>query len=192
MNDTKDARLEGVQENVLQQDSLKSEFNRLITFSDTWPKECPVKPLDLAKAGFYFTNSGDTVKCFSCGQSLSHWQPDDDPYTEHKTHFGDKCDFIKNPGGSGNVPVVSESTGVSNQYGLEDEDSLDLNDTAEVVKQSMTEKGEKRKLVNGQIGDTAPKSPRVDGSEDHTLTYGTGDDQTDSVCRAPPRTGKNH
>ena len=42
-------------------DDMSSEAGRLATFrkkSFKWPRDCPIKPVELAKAGFYFTGQG--------------------------------------------------------------------------------------------------------------------------------------
>ncbi|XP_071166695.1 baculoviral IAP repeat-containing protein 8-like [Mytilus edulis] len=58
-----------------------------------WPKEVP-SPDDLATAGFYYTGSGDHVKCFCCELELAKWEPNDVPWTEHARQFSD-CDYVK-------------------------------------------------------------------------------------------------
>ncbi|XP_039274671.2 baculoviral IAP repeat-containing protein 7-B-like [Styela clava] len=48
------------------------EFYRLGTFAQ-FPLNVPIKPPDLAEAGFYFTGFRDRVKCFSCGIGVENW-----------------------------------------------------------------------------------------------------------------------
>lgn len=40
-------------------------------------------PKSLARAGFYYTQCGDTVSCFSCGVLIGQWEHQDDPLKEH-------------------------------------------------------------------------------------------------------------
>lgn len=56
---------------------------RFASFRD-WPKYLrgPSK-IDLARAGFIYTDIGDRVTCFSCGWNLSDWEPFDNAYKEH-------------------------------------------------------------------------------------------------------------
>lgn len=56
---------------------------RFASFRD-WPKYLrgPSK-IDLARAGFIYTDIGDRVTCFSCGWTLSDWEPFDNAYKEH-------------------------------------------------------------------------------------------------------------
>lgn len=49
----------------------------------------------MAKAGFYCTSDAadsDCVRCFCCFKDLEGWDPDDDPWVEHKKR---KCLFAK-------------------------------------------------------------------------------------------------
>ncbi|KAG0441321.1 Baculoviral IAP repeat-containing protein 5.2 [Dictyocoela muelleri] len=46
----------------------------------------------LAVNGFYSSNL-DTTKCFICKKELEGWEPDEDPYIEHKNHNGD-CPLV--------------------------------------------------------------------------------------------------
>lgn len=36
---------------------------------------------------------GDQVRCFHCDGGLRHWNPDDDPWTEHARWFP-RCSFV--------------------------------------------------------------------------------------------------
>lgn len=53
---------------------------RLKTF-DNWPGV--QTPDSLARCGFYYTDDGDMVKCFSCGIRIYDWDPSDEPLAEH-------------------------------------------------------------------------------------------------------------
>lgn len=71
--------------------------NRLETFAD-WPSHVPIKPKNLAEAGFYYVGedpSDDTVCCFSCGGKLDGWKADDNPEEKHRRYFGSHCEFIQ-------------------------------------------------------------------------------------------------
>jgi len=83
----------------------KTEFkmnrmeNRINSFKD-WPfdndiSSCTSKKM--AIAGFFHTPSEtqlDLVKCFVCLKELDGWEPEDDPWSEHKSH-APKCPLIK-------------------------------------------------------------------------------------------------
>eukprot|EP00914_Ancora_sagittata_P005537 GHVO01011329.1.p1 GENE.GHVO01011329.1~~GHVO01011329.1.p1 ORF type:complete len:130 (+),score=22.61 GHVO01011329.1:132-521(+) len=50
-----------------------------------------------AEAGFFYTpesNSPDLVQCFYCDKELDGWDPNDDPWEEHKSHSS-KCPYLK-------------------------------------------------------------------------------------------------
>ncbi|KAL4239533.1 Baculoviral IAP repeat-containing protein 5 [Mactra antiquata] len=67
------------------------------TFSD-WPfdGDNSCNPAALAAAGFYHipTNEEpDAARCFCCFKELDGWEPDDNPWSEHKRHSPD-CAFL--------------------------------------------------------------------------------------------------
>ncbi|GBP70942.1 E3 ubiquitin-protein ligase IAP-3 [Eumeta japonica] len=65
---------------------------RLITFKE-WPKSLPVKPEDLADAGFFYTGRSDKTLCFYCGGGLRDWKDNDNPWEEHAVWFA-RCKFL--------------------------------------------------------------------------------------------------
>ena len=56
--------------------------------------ECDFSTPQFPEAGLFYTGSGDSVTCFSCGGTLSDWQIDDEPMEEHIFWFGDECKFL--------------------------------------------------------------------------------------------------
>ncbi|CAC5397778.1 BIRC7_8 [Mytilus coruscus] len=66
--------------------------SRLSTFRDMRSNIIQSKEI-LAHAGFFYTGTGDLVRCFYCGGGLRNWDRSDDPWTEHKRWFP-KCDFL--------------------------------------------------------------------------------------------------
>ncbi|KAK7605494.1 hypothetical protein V9T40_007352 [Parthenolecanium corni] len=71
--------------------NLFRESDRLRTF-ENWPVPF-IDKKDLANAGFYYTNRGDSVKCPFCNIKVGCWCINDDPLTEHETH-SPNCTFI--------------------------------------------------------------------------------------------------
>ncbi|KAJ8682770.1 hypothetical protein QAD02_018562 [Eretmocerus hayati] len=70
---------------------------RLQTF-EHWPFSSDVQcnPDSMAAAGFYAIggkDEPDLAECFMCGKQLDGWEPDDDPWQEHKKHQSN-CPFI--------------------------------------------------------------------------------------------------
>uniref|UniRef100_A0A5S6R008 Uncharacterized protein n=1 Tax=Trichuris muris TaxID=70415 RepID=A0A5S6R008_TRIMR len=59
-----------------------------------------VPPSKLAEAGFFCLQSADApdaVECAFCSVQLESWDPDDDPWSEHRCHTeskGIKCPFV--------------------------------------------------------------------------------------------------
>ncbi|XP_078615353.1 baculoviral IAP repeat-containing protein 2-like [Branchiostoma floridae x Branchiostoma japonicum] len=91
---------------TVDQRGLRHESKRLKTFAD-WPRPSPVKPKDLAAAGFFYTGKDANAQCFICGNVMSHWKEGDNPVLKHFYNFPD-CDFAMGYG-VGNVPASSES-----------------------------------------------------------------------------------
>lgn len=52
-----------------------------------WPMQMKQKPSELAKAGLFYTNIGDQVKCFYCGGILWDWEINDVPFEQHAKWF---------------------------------------------------------------------------------------------------------
>lgn len=69
------------------------ETARLRSFDD-WPKTIKQKPKQLSDAGFFYTQKGDRVVCFSCGGGLRDWDENDDPWEQHALWFS-KCEYLK-------------------------------------------------------------------------------------------------
>ncbi|XP_065169883.1 baculoviral IAP repeat-containing protein 7-B-like isoform X2 [Atheta coriaria] len=65
---------------------------RLTTFAN-WPSDLVQTPEQLAQSGFYYEGSGDQVRCFHCDGGLKHWDPHDEPWTEHARWFP-HCGFV--------------------------------------------------------------------------------------------------
>ncbi|CAH1264086.1 BIRC5 [Branchiostoma lanceolatum] len=78
--------------------SMNSENIRLSTFND-WPfdDDCLCAPSKMAAAGFYHIPTDqhpDLVRCYVCLNELEGWEPDDDPWAEHK-RLHPNCDLVK-------------------------------------------------------------------------------------------------
>ncbi|XP_065179658.1 baculoviral IAP repeat-containing protein 5.2-like [Sycon ciliatum] len=85
--------------NVDDEFALWNYEERLATFAKhSWPftVDCTCTPENMAKAGFFHIPSAmepDLVRCFVCQKELDGWDPDDDPWSEHKSHSA-KCPFL--------------------------------------------------------------------------------------------------
>ncbi|XP_035998994.1 baculoviral IAP repeat-containing protein 2 isoform X2 [Fundulus heteroclitus] len=72
--------------------SMQQSDERLLTFVN-WPSRIPVRPEQLAKAGFYYVGRNDDVKCFCCDGGLRCWESGDDPWVEHAKWFP-RCEYL--------------------------------------------------------------------------------------------------
>lgn len=80
---------------------------RLKSFPENWSSVCPISPIALAEAGFYYCGphqtadrqiKNDSVRCFSCGSLLFNWEANDDPWYEHKKILMEnnlKCTYLR-------------------------------------------------------------------------------------------------
>lgn len=59
-----------------------------------WPSALRQTARAMSHAGFFYTGNGDKVKCFSCGLTISDWQPHENPRTEHARHAS-HCSYLK-------------------------------------------------------------------------------------------------
>lgn len=71
---------------------LKNPENRIRTYSN-WPLTSPT-PQDLARAGFYYFDIGDQVKCAFCGGIIGQWEANDSPQQEHQKFFPN-CPIVR-------------------------------------------------------------------------------------------------
>lgn len=84
--------------------TYKSLWLRENSFSN-WPRAIPQSPLQLSKAGFFYSQYGDMVICFSCGGKLKGWIKGCDPWEEHAIWFP-QCSFIKLQKGASFVSFI--------------------------------------------------------------------------------------
>ncbi len=73
---------------------MTSANDRMETF-DTWNAAGKPPKGELVKAGFYFTGEQDLVTCPWCGTSVKHWEPSDDPLSEHARLQRGRCPFVR-------------------------------------------------------------------------------------------------
>ncbi|XP_013394174.1 baculoviral IAP repeat-containing protein 7-A-like [Lingula anatina] len=71
----------------------ENELTRMQTYAN-FPDSCPVRPSELAKAGFFYLGTSDIVKCAYCGGMIRSWDRGDDAFGEHVKHFP-LCSFVQ-------------------------------------------------------------------------------------------------
>ena len=74
-------------------DDYATEAVRLLSYKD-WPITALAYPTTLSKAGFYYSGTGDRVRCFSCGLTIDSWSKGDDPGVVHRTRRP-QCDVAR-------------------------------------------------------------------------------------------------
>ncbi|XP_010147747.1 PREDICTED: baculoviral IAP repeat-containing protein 7 [Eurypyga helias] len=86
---------------------MVTEEMRLTTFQN-WPQYTDMHPEQLARAGFFYTGQGDTVRCFYCDGGVRNWSFGDDPWREHAKWYPG-CEFLLRSRGREFVSSVQES-----------------------------------------------------------------------------------
>ena len=77
-------------------DNMSDEMARLATFAN-WPSTAAIEPRELARAGFYYLEHRNKVRCFSCKKKIRNWSPGDNAMDSHKRN----CLFVRNHRSSG-------------------------------------------------------------------------------------------
>lgn len=80
-------------------------FKQRVNSFTWWPHQLAQKNINLAHAGFFYSNMGDKVTCFACGVKLYGWNIRDDPWIEHYK-YARHCVYLEMVGG---VRIVSGS-----------------------------------------------------------------------------------
>ncbi|KFW88514.1 Baculoviral IAP repeat-containing protein 7-B [Phalacrocorax carbo] len=86
---------------------MVTEEMRLSTFQ-TWPQHTDMRPLQLARAGFFYTGRDDIVRCFYCDGGMRNWSFGDDPWREHARWYPG-CEFLLQSRGREFVSSVQDS-----------------------------------------------------------------------------------
>lgn len=101
---------------------MHREVDRLKTYKN-WPCKF-MEPKSLAKAGFYYVNKDDIVRCAFCNVEIGQWQRGDNAMNDHQK-WSDGCPFVLGYN-CGNVPIDLDDLSMSSagqdtcgKYGIE-------------------------------------------------------------------------
>lgn len=72
--------------------------DRVKSFENPMWTKCYIDVLCCAKAGFYFLEGPDRLKCYSCKITLDDWSINDDPWAEH-AFWSPTCRHLKDKKG---------------------------------------------------------------------------------------------
>uniref|UniRef100_A0A8C4S8X1 RING-type E3 ubiquitin transferase n=1 Tax=Erpetoichthys calabaricus TaxID=27687 RepID=A0A8C4S8X1_ERPCA len=124
---------------------------RLATFIN-WPTRIPVRPDQLAKAGFYYVGRNDDVKCFCCDGGLRCWESGDDPWVEHAKWFP-RCEYLLQERGQDFVCVICVNETIFGVLiiGFEEERSEDAVMMNTPIVKAALEMGFERNLVKQTV-----------------------------------------
>ncbi|OWF44363.1 inhibitor of apoptosis protein-like isoform X2 [Mizuhopecten yessoensis] len=91
--------------------SMQIEWLRLNSFANS-SHSMQVRPIFLARAGFYHSGHADEVTCYSCGLSHRNWRLGDDPYRLHRT-LSPNCRHMAGNDDT-NIPIPREEASTPN------------------------------------------------------------------------------
>lgn len=74
-------------------DKMKYDIIRYSSFSG-FKRNCPISLMKLSRAGFYYDENSDSVKCFQCNYAYIDIQSNDDPMEIHYKN-SPNCNFVK-------------------------------------------------------------------------------------------------
>ncbi|KAF5295949.1 hypothetical protein FQA39_LY12721 [Lamprigera yunnana] len=101
---------------------MQKEADRLSTFTN-WPCRF-MDPSSLARAGFYYVNKNDIVRCAFCSIEIGQWENGDNAMNDHRK-WSDRCPFVTGSN-CGNVPIETDGVPMSSmgqdtcgKYGIE-------------------------------------------------------------------------
>ena len=89
-----------LQPNASYNNSYEEEGLRMRTYEarlqsfTSWPTSSPLSAESLARAGWYYINWDDRVRCAWCHGSVFNWEKKDTAMGEHHRHFP-QCDFVR-------------------------------------------------------------------------------------------------
>ncbi|ELT93895.1 hypothetical protein CAPTEDRAFT_64177, partial [Capitella teleta] len=94
---------------------MNIETLRIASF-EHWPSDAGARPIPLAAAGFYHSGGPNSleVTCFSCGLSVSRWEPHQDPRVVHR-QMAPHCPFLQ-----GNIALPENISAQDDNYSLEE------------------------------------------------------------------------
>lgn len=151
-------------ESVTRPHSKASVNLRASTFKDLWKldthKKCTATSRDLAKAGLYYSpldEENDRVICMYCDCPLDHWDPEDDPLSEHQANSYAYCHFLETLSGALSKVKRRESNGGEQSKVEMPDASLDeIDDSMSATpepstKKRASEKGESSSPLNESV-----------------------------------------
>lgn len=84
----------GLLPRIIRDDDRKKK-KRLHTFQEHhWPLNAPVTSEDLARSGFFFLGTSDSVRCEFCHITIQHWQHGDNAMERHRRE-SPNCPFVE-------------------------------------------------------------------------------------------------
>ena len=137
----------------------KSELYRLQTFDRGWPDTAPLRPVELAENGFYYTGLADRVKCAFCYTIVIDWAPGDRAVDTHTIRADGSCPFISGM----NVGNIRIDTIMTEAAQLSDDDDTEfLNRHRRTENHKRRCRSEQYRLQTFAWGwpETAPVSPQ--------------------------------
>ena len=92
-----DLRSEALRAHVAEMEERMHLLSERTDSFEHWPPQMKQQPDVLARDGFFFTQIGDIVKCFSCRIQLGRWKADQSVRSSHEAALklkGKHCPYL--------------------------------------------------------------------------------------------------
>jgi len=89
---------------------MSNELQRLASFQN-FPMQCPMYPIRLAQAGYYYQDKEDEVICYACHTKHKDWSINDIPIQVH-INESENCTYVKSHINILNVNENSRTTSI--------------------------------------------------------------------------------
>ena len=137
---------------------MREPLERMLTFG-TWFEDNNKRPEELFKAGFFYTGTNDTVRCFSCQQYVEGWNANDNPWVEH-CKISPSCEFLR----------ASKDKVFFDQLSKDPEDQNGVKE----IKRKLKEYARARGFSNFEIDSVL--------NRDHHDPFDTEEEMCDAIC----------
>ena len=84
-------------------------FSMRLSSFHNWPPAIPIRGIELARAGFFYTGLHDQVTCYSCGKTVCKWNVNDTPLEVHEK-VSPECIYLTSLDANYTVPRTANTS----------------------------------------------------------------------------------
>lgn len=140
--------LENLQISVLEQETKQRPMFPEFAFEsarkrsfDEWPSSIKQNPDEMCDAGFFYTQRGDCVRCFSCGGGLRDWIDGDIPWEHHALWFSE-CNYLISMKGKEYINQIKSNQRINleeDEIRTSSKQEISQSEQNEIIKQNLEE-----------------------------------------------------